>query len=196
MPRSKRNKVGTYTRLLALRAMRQSSLTFPVSLTKTKKKGKTGKVEFISEIQQCITKYSSIYVIQPHNMRNNRLQELRIKFRSSRLHFPSTLGTSTFLLPWPENPYLFTSFCLCSSFLVVPVPLLLYFCTLIDSWCRFFFGKNKVICKALTSESVADKLPNIDKLCAVRSFLFLPFLLAFLQLIFASSLTASTDRYS
>eukprot|EP01127_Copromyxa_protea_P000428 TRINITY_DN10356_c0_g1_i1.p1 TRINITY_DN10356_c0_g1~~TRINITY_DN10356_c0_g1_i1.p1 ORF type:complete len:221 (-),score=41.91 TRINITY_DN10356_c0_g1_i1:54-716(-) len=92
MPRSKRNKV--------------------VALTKTKKKGKTGKSELIEEIGQAVTKYSSIYVLQPHNMRNSRLQELKIQFRSS----------------------------------------------------RFFFGKNKVIIRALTSENLEDRLPNIEKL--------------------------------
>eukprot|EP01125_Pyxidicula_operculata_P021831 TRINITY_DN8679_c0_g1_i1.p1 TRINITY_DN8679_c0_g1~~TRINITY_DN8679_c0_g1_i1.p1 ORF type:complete len:260 (-),score=58.26 TRINITY_DN8679_c0_g1_i1:155-934(-) len=67
MPKSRRNKA--------------------VPLSKTEKKGKVGKDTLLQEVKSCLSKYSYLYVFLPENMRNNKLQEIRTRFRTSRFFF-------------------------------------------------------------------------------------------------------------
>jgi len=64
MPKSKRNKL--------------------VSLTKTKKKGKLIKDKLIDSVRESAANYSSVYLFEPENMRNNSLKAVRTAWSDSR----------------------------------------------------------------------------------------------------------------
>ncbi|XP_068707110.1 mRNA turnover protein 4 homolog [Montipora foliosa] len=69
MPKSKRNRV--------------------VSLTKTKKKGLELKTGLVKEIQECVEKFTFLYVFSVENMRNtcSKLKEVRNQWKHSRFFF-------------------------------------------------------------------------------------------------------------
>ena len=64
MPRSKRNKV--------------------VSLTKVKKKGRVGKEEMVESIQQALTSYKRCFVLSFENMRTGPFKKLQGQMRDSK----------------------------------------------------------------------------------------------------------------
>ncbi|XP_020102238.1 mRNA turnover protein 4 homolog [Ananas comosus] len=63
MPKSKRNR--------------------PVTLSKTKKKGREHKEAIVNAIKQAVEDYSSAYVFTFENMRNQKLKDFREKLKSS-----------------------------------------------------------------------------------------------------------------
>lgn len=63
MPKSKRNR--------------------PVTLSKTKKKGREHKENIVSSIREAVEKYDSIYVFNFENMRNLKFKEFREQLKSS-----------------------------------------------------------------------------------------------------------------
>ncbi|XP_027163210.1 mRNA turnover protein 4 homolog [Coffea eugenioides] len=63
MPKSKRNR--------------------PVTLSKTKKKGREHKENIVNSIREAIEKYDSVYVFTFENMRNLKFKEFREKLKSS-----------------------------------------------------------------------------------------------------------------
>lgn len=65
MPKSKRNKV--------------------VSLTKVKKKGRLIKDKLVESIRDAGTKYKSVYLFRPENMRNNSLKNVRNEWAGSKM---------------------------------------------------------------------------------------------------------------
>lgn len=64
MPRSKRNKV--------------------VSLTKVKKKGRSGKEEIVESIQQALTNFKRCFVLSFENMRTGPFKKLQSSMRGSK----------------------------------------------------------------------------------------------------------------
>ncbi|XP_010264572.1 PREDICTED: mRNA turnover protein 4 homolog [Nelumbo nucifera] len=67
MPKSKRNR--------------------PVTLSKTKKKGKEHKEAIVNSIRQAIDNYNSIYVFSFENMRNLKFKEFREQLKSTSRFF-------------------------------------------------------------------------------------------------------------
>jgi len=67
MPKSKRNRV--------------------ISLTKVDKKIRTDKERIVDEIREYLDQYSSVYLFEVENMRNNKLKELRLKWTSDSRFF-------------------------------------------------------------------------------------------------------------
>ncbi|CAI9103907.1 OLC1v1002497C1 [Oldenlandia corymbosa var. corymbosa] len=67
MPKSKRNR--------------------PVTLSKTKKKGREHKENIVSSIREAVEKYESIYVFNFENMRNLKFKEFREQLKSSSRFF-------------------------------------------------------------------------------------------------------------
>ncbi|XP_026655639.1 mRNA turnover protein 4 homolog isoform X2 [Phoenix dactylifera] len=67
MPKSKRNR--------------------PVTLSKTKKKGREHKEAIVNGIKQALEDYSSVYVFTLENMRNLKFKELREQLKSSSRFF-------------------------------------------------------------------------------------------------------------
>ncbi|PSS29175.1 MRNA turnover protein [Actinidia chinensis var. chinensis] len=67
MPKSKRNR--------------------PVTLSKTKKKGKEHKESIVNSIREATEKYSSVYVFTFENMRNLKFKEFREQLKSSSRFF-------------------------------------------------------------------------------------------------------------
>lgn len=62
-------------------------LFFPVSLTKTSKKGLELKQQIVQDVRSCAEKYKNIILFSVENMRNNKLKDLRVEWRGSRLFF-------------------------------------------------------------------------------------------------------------
>jgi len=58
-----------------------------ITLSKTKKKGHVRKDFMISQIRECLDKYSNIYVIITHNMRSSVTKQLRKEMIDSRFFF-------------------------------------------------------------------------------------------------------------
>ncbi|XP_057328982.1 mRNA turnover protein 4 homolog [Microplitis mediator] len=58
-----------------------------ISLTKTSKKGKALKEHIINDVRNCVEKYDRIFVFAVHNMRNNKLKDLREEWVDSRFFF-------------------------------------------------------------------------------------------------------------
>ncbi|XP_058191837.1 uncharacterized protein LOC131308827 [Rhododendron vialii] len=67
MPKSKRNR--------------------PVTLSKTKKKGREHKESIVNSIREAVEKYSSVYVFTFENMRNLKFKEFREQLKSSSRFF-------------------------------------------------------------------------------------------------------------
>uniref|UniRef100_A0A8C5PUX7 Ribosome assembly factor mrt4 n=1 Tax=Leptobrachium leishanense TaxID=445787 RepID=A0A8C5PUX7_9ANUR len=61
--------------------------SFPVSLTKTTKKGLQAKQTLIEELRKCVDTYSNLFVLSVKNMRNNKLKDVRNAWKHSRLFF-------------------------------------------------------------------------------------------------------------
>jgi len=62
-----------------------------VSLTKVGKKGREIKSKLIDEIRQCIDAYERVFVFSVDNMRNDKLKDVRMNFKSnSRFFFGKT----------------------------------------------------------------------------------------------------------
>ena len=59
-------------------------ITNAVSLTKTKKKrGQTFKQNAMDKIKESIAQYENVFVFSFENMRNQFMQEIRMKFRDN-----------------------------------------------------------------------------------------------------------------
>lgn len=67
MPKSKRNKV--------------------ISLSKTTKKGFELKKNIVSQVQKCCDEYATLYLFSVENVRNQKVKEVREKWRTSRFFF-------------------------------------------------------------------------------------------------------------
>ncbi|CAK9817443.1 mRNA turnover protein 4 homolog [Anthophora plagiata] len=83
MPRSKRDK--------------------KISLTKTSKKGLPLKQQIVEDVRNCVEKYARIFLLSVHNMRNNKLKDLRAKWRDSRFFFGKNKVIALALGKSPEN---------------------------------------------------------------------------------------------
>jgi len=69
MPKSKRSRVvtlGDYT---------------------AEKKLRKNKEDVVADLRQCLREYSNVFVLSVDNVRNNFLQDLRVRFRGSRFFF-------------------------------------------------------------------------------------------------------------
>ncbi|KAH7679754.1 mRNA turnover protein 4 [Dioscorea alata] len=67
--------------------MPKSKRDRPVTLSKTKKKGKAHKEAIVSSIKKALEDYSSVYVFTFENMRNQRFKEFREQMKSSSRFF-------------------------------------------------------------------------------------------------------------
>ncbi|CAK9832109.1 mRNA turnover protein 4 homolog [Anthophora retusa] len=83
MPRSKRDK--------------------KISLTKTSKKGLPLKQQVVEDVRNCVEKYERIFLLSVHNMRNNKLKDLRAEWRDSRFFFGKNKVIALALGKSPEN---------------------------------------------------------------------------------------------
>nr|CAG4643438.1 EOG090X0BJA [Ilyocryptus agilis] len=55
-----------------------------ISLTRTKKKGLSGKQQLVEDVRSCLDKYSHVYLFSVQNMRNNKFKSLRNEWKDSR----------------------------------------------------------------------------------------------------------------
>ena len=60
---------------------------FVVSLTKTDKKGLALKQRIVDDVKGCVGKFKSVYIFTFKNMRNEKMQEIRQKWKPSRFFF-------------------------------------------------------------------------------------------------------------
>ncbi|CBI23879.3 hypothetical protein AAG906_003313 [Vitis piasezkii] len=67
--------------------MPKSKRDRPVTLSKTKKKGRGHKESIVNSIRQAVENYSSIYVFSFENMRNLKFKEFREKLKSTSRFF-------------------------------------------------------------------------------------------------------------
>lgn len=67
--------------------MPKSKRDRPVTLSKTKKKGRGHKESIVNAIRQAVENYSSIYVFSFENMRNLKFKEFREKLKSTSRFF-------------------------------------------------------------------------------------------------------------
>lgn len=58
-----------------------------VTLSKTSKKGRARKEYLVEQIREALESFKYIYVISLHNLRNNRLKEVRATWKNSRFFF-------------------------------------------------------------------------------------------------------------
>ena len=58
-----------------------------ISLTKTSKKGLVLKQQIVEDVRNCVEKYDRVFLISVHNMRNNKLKDLRAEWKDSRFFF-------------------------------------------------------------------------------------------------------------
>ncbi|XP_076160696.1 ribosomal protein LP0-like isoform X1 [Ptiloglossa arizonensis] len=58
-----------------------------ISLTKTSKKGLDLKQQIVEDVRNCVERYTRIFLISVHNMRNNKLKDLRAEWKDSRFFF-------------------------------------------------------------------------------------------------------------
>jgi len=58
-----------------------------ITLSKTKKRGHQRKEQLISQIRECLDKYSNLYIFQTQNMRNCPLKTVRGQWKESRFFF-------------------------------------------------------------------------------------------------------------
>jgi len=85
MPKSKRNKV--------------------VSLTKTGKKGLDRRVNLVDTVRKACDDYASIYLFSVNNMRNQKMKDVRQKWRTSRFFFGKNRVMALGLGKNKENEY-------------------------------------------------------------------------------------------
>ncbi|KAL9232727.1 hypothetical protein vseg_007802 [Gypsophila vaccaria] len=69
--------------------MPKSKRDRPVTLSKTKKKGREHKETIVNAIRDAVEKYSSVYVFSFENMRNLKFKEFRDTLKSSRFFLGS-----------------------------------------------------------------------------------------------------------
>ncbi|XP_022547513.1 mRNA turnover protein 4 homolog isoform X2 [Brassica napus] len=67
--------------------MPKSKRDRPVTLSKTKKKGREHKESIVNGIREAVEKYSSVYVFSFENMRNIKFKEFRQQFRHNGRFF-------------------------------------------------------------------------------------------------------------
>ncbi|EPS65449.1 hypothetical protein M569_09326, partial [Genlisea aurea] len=67
--------------------MPKSKRDRPVTLSKTKKKGKVRKENVVNSIRDAVEKYDSVYVFSFENMRNLKFKEFREQLKSSSRFF-------------------------------------------------------------------------------------------------------------
>nr|VDD36789.1 unnamed protein product [Brassica oleracea] len=67
--------------------MPKSKRDRPVTLSKTKKKGREHKESIVNGIREAVEKYSSVYVFSFDNMRNIKFKEFRQQFRHNGRFF-------------------------------------------------------------------------------------------------------------
>lgn len=67
--------------------MPRSKRSSKVSLTSTRGKGGQLKQKIITEVRENVDTYSYIFLFSTHNMRNNRLKDVRTEWRDSRFYF-------------------------------------------------------------------------------------------------------------
>ena len=58
-----------------------------VSLTKTTKKGLVLKQQIVEDVRNCVEKYDRIFLLSVHNMRNDKLKDIRSEWKDSRFFF-------------------------------------------------------------------------------------------------------------
>jgi mRNA turnover protein 4 len=76
MPKSKRQKIGTFLILILL-----------VTLTKTEKKGKEAKTNFFTTVRDSADTFPHLYVFSVEHMRNVVLKELRTEMKETSRFF-------------------------------------------------------------------------------------------------------------
>ncbi|OAD52222.1 mRNA turnover protein 4 like protein, partial [Eufriesea mexicana] len=74
-----------------------------VSLTKTTKKGLILKQQIVEDVRNCVEKYARIFILSVHNMRNNKLKDLRLEWKDSRFFFGKNKVIALALGKLPEN---------------------------------------------------------------------------------------------
>lgn len=74
-----------------------------ISLTKTSKKGLALKQQIVEDVRSCVEKYDRIFLISVHNMRNNKLKDLRGEWKDSRFFFGKNKIIALALGTVPEN---------------------------------------------------------------------------------------------
>lgn len=85
MPKSKRNKV--------------------VSLTKAKKVDRDQKAQLVDDIRACAKEYTTLYVFTYSNLRTNKMDAIRAKFRSGRFFLGRNKVMSLALGRTPESEH-------------------------------------------------------------------------------------------
>ena len=78
----------------------------PVALTKTKKAGRAIKDRLLSSIRDCLSLYSSLYVLEFHSPRNSRLKDLREEWGASRFFLGKNRVMQTALGRTPSDEQL------------------------------------------------------------------------------------------
>jgi mRNA turnover protein 4 len=76
-----------------------------ISLTQTRRKGLELKQKIIDEIRECLDQYTRIFTFSVHNMRNNKLKDVRQEWRNSRFFFGKNRVMSVALGKGPEDEY-------------------------------------------------------------------------------------------
>lgn len=74
-----------------------------VSLTKTSKKGLALKQHVVEDVRGCVEKYARIFLLSVHNMRNNKLKNLRAEWTDSRFFFGKNKVIALAFGQSPEN---------------------------------------------------------------------------------------------
>ncbi|KAB1206994.1 hypothetical protein CJ030_MR7G008090 [Morella rubra] len=90
MPKSKRNRPGPFYFYFFGSLQTLSALCFawhPITLSKTKKKGKEHKEAILNSIREAAEKYSSVYAFSFENMRNLKFKEFREQLKSTSRFF-------------------------------------------------------------------------------------------------------------
>ena len=114
-----------------------------VTLSKVDKKGKEGSLKLFTNVRESVDRYQHCFVFSVENMRNTYLKELRSEFSSDSRFVPGRKG-----LPAGNAGYstLKTNSCMLD---------------------RFFFGKTKVMAKALGTTRDDEYQQNLAQLSKV-----------------------------
>ena len=116
--------------------MPQSKRAKVIHLSKVQKKGKEHTQRIFDEARECALKHHYIYVFRVDNMRNNYLKDVRQQFPDSRYVRDEFWIHHQLLEPIKTNLIL----------------------------CRLFFGKTKVLAKALGSTPEEEVVPGVSQL--------------------------------